>query len=648
MGIKTVAVHSEVDSDALHVKMADENICIGPAPTRESYLRMDRILDAVRQTGAQAVHPGYGFLSENAEFVRSLTEAGVVFIGPNTKAMTDMGDKIHSKRIAKKAGVSMMPGFDGEIPDEATCLRVAHDIGYPIMIKASAGGGGKGIRVAWNDKEAREGFRLSKQEAASSFGDDRMLVEKYIDNPHHIEIQLLCDKHGNGIYLNERECSIQRRNQKVIEEAPSSFVDPELRRRLGEEAVQLALAVGYDSAGTVEFLVDSQKKHYFNEMNTRLQVEHPITEEITNIDLVQQMIRIAYGHPLNIKQNDVHINGWSFESRVYAEDPYRGFGIPSIGRLTKYEEPSHIQGIRCDSGIREGSEISIYYDPMICKLISYGKNRPEALNRMEDALDNYVTNNLSLLRDIFGEENFRAGNITTKYLYKTYPEGFKGASLSDEEKIAVIGIASALKAYKELTNFIKLKSPKSSFGEKITKDFHFITYFEHEDPSSPKKPYTVEIKKISPHNNTITFNVNGNKLEIEGELKFSSVLHLIVNNKPMSIQPISKSVDEISISYKGSWFKLKVLPDACHDLLKYMKERPKIDTSKVVLAPMPGAIKNVSVKVGDTVGEGQEVVIIEAMKMQNSLIAPRLGKVKAINCHVGSTVDKNDVLVEFE
>uniref|UniRef100_A0A914XHC1 Propionyl-CoA carboxylase alpha chain, mitochondrial n=1 Tax=Plectus sambesii TaxID=2011161 RepID=A0A914XHC1_9BILA len=414
MGIKTVAVHSDVDSNALHVRLADEAVCVGPAPTKDSYLRMDRILKAVKDTGAQAVHPGYGFLSENTEFAAALTDAGATFIGPNSKAIKDMGDKIHSKQVASHAKVNMIPGYDGEIKDEDMCAKISADIGYPVMIKASAGGGGKGMRVAWNDKEAREGFRLSKQEAASSFGDDRMLVEKFIDNPRHIEMQVMCDKHGNAIWLNERECSIQRRNQKVIEEAPSSFVDPDMRRRMGEQAVQLAKAVGYDSAGTVEFLVDSKKNFYFLEMNTRLQVEHPITESITGLDLVQQMLRVAYGHKLNFTQKDIGIHGWAFECRVYAEDPYKGFGLPSVGRLLKYEEPHlHVEGVRCDSGIREGSEISIYYDPLICKLVTFGKNRTIALDRMRDALDNYVirgvTHNIPLLRDIVEEDRFRRG-----------------------------------------------------------------------------------------------------------------------------------------------------------------------------------------------------------------------------------------------
>jgi propionyl-CoA carboxylase alpha chain len=354
------------------VKLADEAVCIGPAPSIKSYLHVDAIIEAIRNTKTEAVHPGYGFLSENMDFARRLAEMNVEFIGPSSKSIMSMGDKIMSKRIAKNANVSIIPGFDGVIRDEKHCLEIANQITYPVMIKASAGGGGKGMRIAWNDKEAIEGFRLSKAEAASSFGDDRMLVEKYIDNPRHIELQILADKFGNVVYLNERECSIQRRNQKVIEEAPSTFLDPQTRKLMGEQAVRLAKAVEYSSAGTVEFLVDSQRKFYFLEMNTRLQVEHPISECITGVDIVQEMIRVAKGNKLRFKQEDIGIHGWAFESRVYAEDPYKNFGLPSIGRLTSYKEPKKtVKNVRCDSGIEEGSEISIYYDPMICKVRLY-------------------------------------------------------------------------------------------------------------------------------------------------------------------------------------------------------------------------------------------------------------------------------------
>jgi len=542
MGIKTVAVHSDVDSNALHVKLADESVCVGPAPTSESYLRADRILEAVKQTGAQAVHPGYGFLSENTHFAAQLEKAGAVFVGPNSRAILDMGDKIHSKKVAAAAKVNMIPGYDGEIKDEDECVKVANDIGYPVMIKASAGGGGKGMRIAWNDKECREGFRLSKQEAKSSFGDDRMLVEKFIDNPRHIEMQILADKHGNAIWLNERECSIQRRNQKVIEEAPSSFVDPDMRRRMGEQAVQLALAVGYDSAGTVEFLVDSQKNFYFLEMNTRLQVEHPITEEITRLDIVQQMLRVAYGHKLNIQQKHIGIDGWSFECRVYAEDPYKGFGLPSVGRLTKYEEPTHIPGIRCDSGIREGSEISIYYDPLICKLVSHGRNRDEALNRISNALDHYVirgvTHNIPLLRDIVDEKRFRSGNITTKYLPETYPEGFMGATLSPDEETSLVAVSSALNARKiaRARTFTNQSRQKSTLSDPYSNKYSFIVKLA-EQAQHANKQFDVKVKFENGDPEQARVSVNGKEVPVNGNMNLArSVLQLDVGGKQVTTQ----------------------------------------------------------------------------------------------------------------
>ncbi|XP_028836024.1 propionyl-CoA carboxylase alpha chain, mitochondrial isoform X3 [Denticeps clupeoides] len=448
MGIKTVAVHSDVDANAVHVKMADEAVCVGPAPTSKSYLNMDAIMNAIRQTGAQAVHPGYGFLSENKEFAKRLAAEGVSFIGPDTHAIQAMGDKIESKLIAKAAKVNTIPGFDGVVKDADEAVRIANEIGYPVMIKASAGGGGKGMRIAWNDEETREGFRFSSQEAASSFGDDRLLIEKFIDNPRHIEIQVLADKHGNALWLNERECSIQRRNQKVVEEAPSTFLDPETRRAMGEQAVSLAKAVNYSSAGTVEFLVDSRKNFYFLEMNTRLQVEHPITECITGLDLVQQMIRIAKGFPLQHTQAEIPINGWAIESRVYAEDPYKSFGLPSIGRLSQYQEPLNLHNVRVDSGIEEGSDISIYYDPMISKLVTYGATRAEALKKMEDALDNYVirgvTHNIPLLREIIVHPRFISGDISTKFLPEVYPEGFKGHQLTATGRKELLATAASL------------------------------------------------------------------------------------------------------------------------------------------------------------------------------------------------------------
>ena len=463
MGIKTVAVHSVADAGGLFVKMADEAINIGPAPARESYLVMEKILKAVEETGAEAVHPGYGFLSENTVFVAELEKAGVKFIGPHSKAISEMGDKLASKRLATNAKVNGIPGYDGVIENVDHCVKLSQEIGYPVMVKASAGGGGKGMRIAWNDEEAALAFRLCSEEAASSFGDDRMLVEKFVDCPRHIEIQIVGDKHGNVIHLNERECSIQRRNQKVIEEAPSPFLDPATRAAMGEQAVQLSKAIGYDSAGTVEFLCDSQKNFYFLEMNTRLQVEHPITECITGVDLVHQMIRSAYGHPLKLTQEDIGIRGWAFENRVYAEDPTKNFGMPSIGRLHRYEEPVG-QGVRCDSGIEEGSEISMFYDPMICKLTCYGDSRDQAISTSIDALDHYVirgvTHNIPLLRDVLTEGVFKSGVFTTNYLPETYPDGFQGLQLTSGDVTELASIAAVVHCKEQERAGVRLNEKK--------------------------------------------------------------------------------------------------------------------------------------------------------------------------------------------
>uniref|UniRef100_A0A670YQT9 Propionyl-CoA carboxylase alpha chain, mitochondrial n=1 Tax=Pseudonaja textilis TaxID=8673 RepID=A0A670YQT9_PSETE len=560
---RVIAIHSDVDSNAVHVKMADEAVCVGPAPTSKSYLNMDAIMEAIKKTRAQAVHPGYGFLSENKEFSKRLASEGVVFIGPDMHAIQAMGDKIESKLLAKNAKVNTIPGYDGVIKDADEAVRIAREIGYPVMIKASAGGGGKGMRVAWNDEEAREGFRFSSQEAASSFGDDRLLIEKFIDNPRHIEIQVLADKHDNALWLNERECSIQRRNQKVIEEAPSTFLDSRTRKAMGEQAVALARAVKYSSAGTVEFLVDSKKNFYFLEMNTRLQVEHPITECITGLDLVQEMIRVAKGYPLRHKQADIPINGWAVECRVYAEDPYKSFGLPSVGRLSQYEEPLHVPNVRVDSGIQQGSEISIYYDPMISKLITYGSNRNEALQRMEEALDNYVirgvTHNIALLREVIKHPRFIQGDISTKFLPEVYTEGFKGEG-------------------------------KHSLRNK---------YVE----------------------------VNGRKCCVTGEWNLASAV------LPLQVDDVHRTVQFFLISFPFSKYKLRVLNELAAELSKYMPEKVTEDTTSIIRSPMPGAVVAVSIKPGDMVAEGQEICVIEAMKMQNSLVASKTGKVCLRQCN---------------
>uniref|UniRef100_A0A8C6UAQ4 Propionyl-CoA carboxylase alpha chain, mitochondrial n=1 Tax=Neogobius melanostomus TaxID=47308 RepID=A0A8C6UAQ4_9GOBI len=618
MGIQTVAVHSDVDSSAVHVKMADEAVCVGPAPTSKSYLNMDAIMEAIRSTGAQAVHPGYGFLSENKKFAKRLAAEGVTFIGPDTHAIHAMGDKIESKLIAKAAKVNTIPGFDGVVKTAEDAVTIAQSIGYPVMIKASAGGGGKGMRIAWNDEETRDGFRFSSQEAASSFGDDRLLIEKYIDNPRHIEIQVLADKHGNALWLNERECSIQRRNQKVVEEAPSTFLDPVTRKAMGEQAVQLAKAVKYSSAGTVEFLVDSSKNFYFLEMNTRLQVEHPITECITGVDLVEQMIRVAKGYQLQHKQEEIPINGWAIESRVYAEDPYKSFGLPSIGRLSQYQEPLNLRNVRVDSGIQEGSDISIYYDPMISKLVTYGATRAEALALMEDALDNYVirgvTHNIPLLREIITHPRFISGDISTSFLPEVYPDGFKGHQLDRGRCRELLASAAALYVTSELRAH-RVLGPQSSLRGNV-----------------------VNILIVAYHFEVL---VDEEKVEVSGDWNLASpLLPLTINNTQRMFQV--KRILQIKC------FKVRVLTKLGAQLNSYMPEKVPEDTTSILRSPMPGTVIAVSVKAGDTVAEGQEICVIEAMKMQNSLTAVKPAKVKSVHCKPGETVGEGDLLVELE
>nr|XP_011733205.1 propionyl-CoA carboxylase alpha chain, mitochondrial [Macaca nemestrina] len=644
MGIKTVAIHSDVDASSVHVKMADEAVCVGPAPTSKSYLNMDAIMEAIKKTRAQAVHPGYGFLSENKEFARCLAAEDVIFIGPDTHAIQAMGDKIESKLLAKKAEVNTIPGFDGVVKDAEEAVRIAREIGYPVMIKASAGGGGKGMRIAWDDEETRDGFRLSSQEAASSFGDDRLLIEKFIDNPRHIEVQVLGDKHGNALWLNERECSIQRRNQKVVEEAPSIFLDAETRRAMGEQAVALARAVKYSSAGTVEFLVDSKKNFYFLEMNTRLQVEHPVTECITGLDLVQEMIRVAKGYPLRHKQADIPINGWAVECRVYAEDPYKSFGLPSIGRLSQYQEPLHLPGVRVDSGIQPGSDISIYYDPMISKLITYGSDRTEALKRMADALDNYVirgvTHNIALLREVIINSRFVKGDISTKFLSDVYPDGFKGHMLTKSEKNQLLAIASSL--------FVAFQLRAQHFQENSRMPIIKPDIANWE--LSIKLHDKVHTVVASNSGSTFLVEVDGSKLSVTSTWNLAlPLLSVSVDGTQRTVQCLSREAGgNMSIQFLGTVYKVNILTKLAAELNKFMLEKVTEDTSSVLRSPMPGVVVAVSVKPGDTVAEGQEICVIEAMKMQNSMTAGKTGTVKSVHCQAGDTVGEGDLLVELE
>ena len=641
LGIKTVAVYSEPDAAAVHVKTADEAYCIGPAAAGESYLRSDKILEVIKATGAQAVHPGYGFLSENAEFADMLEQNGITFIGPKSPAIRAMGDKIESKIVARAAGVNCIPGYDGVIDDADHAIKIAHEIGYPVMLKASAGGGGKGMRIAWNDQECREGFKLSKQEAKSSFGDDRILVEKYIDKPRHIEIQLIADEHGNALYLNERECSIQRRNQKVVEEAPSVILTPETRKAMGEQACQLAKAVGYRTAGTVEFLLDSQQNFYFLEMNTRLQVEHPVSELITGVDLVKEMLRTAAGHELTITQDDITIDGWAIECRVYAEDPYKSFGLPSIGRLHRYQEPTALPGVRCDSGIRQGSEISMYYDAMISKLITYGSNRDDAIAKMKAALDNYVirgvTHNVPLCQEVLSCDQFVSGDITTNYLYEKYPEGFQGLQLEkgSREEARLAAVFAALSAARNLGHTMAgLPQKKHSLNVEIEGlEDNFLVDVD------------VSCDKFS-------ISVNGETFELATGFSVDQVLQNLAfsdDSENLTIQTIhNKPAGDIKIQYKGTLFEANVLNQHVFNFQKTMPEKPKIDESLFVKTPMPGTVISVNVKVGDTVASGSEVAVLEAMKMQNSLTAACDGVVKAVYCKEGDKMNDGDVLVEFE
>ncbi|NXN33099.1 PCCA carboxylase, partial [Nycticryphes semicollaris] len=633
MGIKTVAIHSDVDANAVHVKMADEAVCVGPAPTSKSYLNMDAIMEVIKKTRAQAVSLNESICCSFISLLSLQASEGVTFIGPDTHAIQAMGDKIESKLLAKNAKVNTIPGFDGVVKDADEAVRIAREIGYPVMIKASAGGGGKGMRIAWDDEETREGFRFSSQEAASSFGDDRLLIEKFIDNPRHIEIQVciiivvlfqvLADKHGNALWLNERECSIQRRNQKVVEEAPSTFLDPETRRAMGEQAVALAKAVKYSSAGTVEFLVDSSKNFYFLEMNTRLQVEHPVTECITGLDLVQEMIRVAKGYPLRHKQADIPINGWAVECRVYAEDPYKSFGLPSIGKLSQYQEPLHVPSVRVDSGIQQGSDISIYYDPMISKLITYGSNRAEALKRMEEALDNYVirgvAHNISLLREVIVHPRFVQGDISTKFLPEVYPDGFKGHKLTDLERRELLATAASLYVAEQLRSQQFLGTPRIPIAKSKRSSWELSVRL-----GDGIYPVT-----ISKDGTSFSVEVDGMKLNVTSEWNLASpLLSVTIDGTQRTIQRLSRNASgDTSIQFLGTVYKLQILTKVAAELSKYMPEKAAEDTSSILRSPMPGAVVAVSVKPGDTVSEGQEICVIEAMKMQNSMIAAKTGKV---------------------
>ncbi|KAG0217819.1 carbamoyl-phosphate synthase L chain, ATP binding domain-containing protein [Mortierella sp. GBAus27b] len=658
MGIKTVAIHSDADVNSLHVQLADEAVNVGPAPTSQSYLNVPNIIKAIRDTGAQAVHPGYGFLSENATFVKALDEIGVTFIGPSEEAMAAMGDKIQSKIIAKESKVNIIPGFNGVVRDVDHALEISKEIGYPVMLKASAGGGGKGMRIAWNDEEVREGYKIAKTESMASFGDDRLLIEKFIDNPRHIEIQIISDKHGNTLYLPERECSIQRRNQKVIEEAPSTHIDPATRKAMGEQAVMLAKHVKYSSAGTVEFLVDSARNFYFLEMNTRLQVEHPITEYITGMDLVEQMIRVAANQKLAPKQEDIKINGWAIESRVYAEDPEKY--LPSIGRLSKYIEPTSTKGkneVRCDSGIVEGSEISIYYDPMICKLCTHGDTREEAIENMKRALDSYVikgvTHNIPLLREVVSHNRFASGKYSTKFLAEEYPTGFKGHSPNPTSLAQLASMAGLIHAKRELRNWAWGRGREALLKEDLQgKAPHSWELFIGIQGVEDKVPVKVEkLGKGSNGEDEFEIHTPGLapfKTSAHWPLESPLITNSFDNNEEVTIQYLDTLPLGFRLQHLGTKFDITVNTPAQHALAKYMPIKEKASTTNMILSPMPGSVVSVDVKVGDVVAEGTAVATIEAMKMANVLRSVRAGVVKSVMVKPGDSVAGDELLIEFE
>ncbi|MBY0324843.1 MAG: acetyl/propionyl/methylcrotonyl-CoA carboxylase subunit alpha [Reyranella sp.] len=627
LGIKTVAVYSEADADALHVREADEKVLIGPPPSTQSYLLIDKIVEACKKTGAQAVHPGYGFLSEKQEFQKALAEAGIVFIGPAAHAIHAMGDKIESKKLAQKAGVSTVPGWLHALKDADEAVKIANQVGYPVMIKASAGGGGKGMRIAYNDAEAREGFASATNEAKSSFADDRVFIEKYVEEPRHIEIQLIADGKGNCLYLWERECSIQRRHQKVIEEAPSPFLDAKTRKAMGEQAVALAKAVKYKSAGTVEFIVDKNRKFYFLEMNTRLQVEHPVTELITGLDLVELMIRVAAGEKLPLEQKDVKLNGWAVEARLYAEDPFRNF-LPSTGRLVKYREPAPGPDVRVDTGVYEGGEISMFYDPMIAKLCSYGKTRIDAIERMRRALDEFyvrgVSHNVPFLAALMAHPRFREGRLTTNFIAEEFQGGFTAAHLPPKDPAllaAVAAVADRIKA--------------TRLG--VTQDDRVVML--------NRQPMNVTVSAGNPGGFTVE--ADGRQIAVETDWSPGDpLMHATIDKQHVVVQ-----IDALASGWRmineGGQAEALVLTPRQAELYAKMPIKAAPDTSKFLLSPMPGLLASVAVSEGQEVKAGEALAVVEAMKMENVLRAVRDGTVKTLHAKAGDSLRVDQKIIEF-
>ncbi|MGQ2941618.1 MAG: acetyl-CoA carboxylase biotin carboxylase subunit [Blastomonas fulva] len=641
MGIKTVAVYSDADARSPHVEMADEAVHIGPSPAAQSYLLADKIIEVCKQTGADAVHPGYGFLSERTSFAEALKAAGITFIGPPPGAIAAMGDKIESKKLALQAGVNVVPGFVGEIDDTEHAVRIAGEIGYPVMMKASAGGGGKGMRLAYNEQDVREGFEATKREGLASFGDDRVFIEKFILQPRHIEIQVLGDQHGNIVYLGERECSIQRRHQKVVEEAPSPFVTPEMRKKMGEQAVALARAVGYYSAGTVELIVSGADTtgdgFYFLEMNTRLQVEHPVTELVTGLDLVEQMIRVANGEPLAFTQEEVTLTGWAVENRVYAEDPYRGF-LPSIGRLVRYHPPKQKKGVRVDDGVEEGGEVSIHYDPMIAKLITYGDTRIEAIDRQIKAIDRFELegpgHNLDFVSALMQHPRFRSGNITTGFIAEEYPDGFHGAPASPELLQRLAAIAAFI-ATAEADRALRVSG---QLGNRLT----------------PPSEWRVRQGDVA-----MEVSVSEDAIVVDGE-----VVDMAMGYTPGDRMAIADFGDEdvsdelavkvlrtrtgFALTARGAQHRFEVLPAHVAQHARHMIEKVPPDLSRFLLCPMPGLLVKLHVAEGDKVQPGQPLAIVEAMKMENILRAEKAATVKTISAAEGDSLAVDAVILELE
>ncbi|ABK42911.1 biotin carboxylase / biotin carboxyl carrier protein [Magnetococcus marinus MC-1] len=630
MGIQTVAVYSDADREALHVRMADEAYYIGPSPSNQSYLVMDKLLEVIKQCGADGVHPGYGFLSENSTFCRRLQEMGVIFIGPNPTAIDAMGDKISSKKLAQAANVNTIPGHMGIIENADEAVRIAAEIGYPVMLKASAGGGGKGMRIAHNDAEAAEGWQSATNEGLSYFGDGRVFIEKFIENPRHIEIQVLCDGHGNGVYLNERECSIQRRNQKVIEEAPSPFVDADMRRAMGEQALALAQAVDYVSAGTIEFVVGADKGFYFLEMNTRLQVEHPVTEFITGLDLVEQMIRVARGERLSITQDQVLLKGWSMESRVYAENPYRNF-LPSVGRLVRYEPPLESAHVRVDTGVFAGGEVTLFYDPMIAKLITWGQDRGEAIEHMREALDSYLIegpgHNIDFLNAVLRHPRFVSGNISTAFIAEEYPEGFEGAPLSgmDRQLFAVAAAYIEQQAQALLMDLGVEKSWVVSVDEEVLP----LIFREVEGGDE------------------VEFG-DGSRFGVSGVVRPGAKKVTLTIAGQVCTFGVVRGEEGYHLTRGGRQVGVYVRTPRQHQLAQRMPVKVAPDTSKMLITPMPGLVLKIIVEVGDCVSAGDPVCVLEAMKMENIMRVERDGVVGAIFAKPGQAVESDSIIMTFE